>query len=98
VRTPERYLALVEAGESAEGGAELLDEPERELEGLQLALRTRAGVPRWALPADEIAVGGALEGLVVVRGDRLVLTPRGRLPANEPALALQVRPRRSPPG
>ncbi len=90
VRTPERYLALVEAGESAEGGAEVLDEPERAIEALQLALRTREGVPTWALPADDIAEGGVLGGLVVTRGDRLVLTQKGRLLANEVALALMV--------
>jgi hypothetical protein len=44
----------------------------------------REGVPTGALDADE------LEGLVEQRGDRLVLTLRGRLLANE--VALRLRP------
>lgn len=88
VRTPERYLALVEMGASTEAGAEVLDESERAMERLQLTLRTRRGVPIRALPPREIAAGGSLEGLVRTRGDRLVLTRRGRLLANEVALAL----------
>ena len=46
MRTPERYIAAVEAGRSPEAGDEELDADERRLEGLQLALRTarrRAG-------------------------------------------------------
>lgn len=89
VRTPERYIASVESGESPEAGAEVLDEGERALEGLQLALRTRLGVPVWALPSQEVAPGGSLHGLVDLMGERLVLNQRGRLLANEVALALQ---------
>jgi oxygen-independent coproporphyrinogen-3 oxidase len=84
VRTPERWLSLVAAGESVEAAGEELDAEERALEGLQLALRMREGVPSGALDADE------LEGLVVRRGDRLALTLRGRLLANE--VALRLRP------
>jgi oxygen-independent coproporphyrinogen-3 oxidase len=83
VRTPERYLSLVAAGASVEAAGEQLDADERALEGLQLALRMREGVPADALDADE------LEGLVDRRGDRLVLTLRGRLLANEVALRLR---------
>jgi oxygen-independent coproporphyrinogen-3 oxidase len=83
VRTPERYLALVEAGEPTEAAAETLDEVTRRVEGLQLALRTREGVPRGAL--DEAALGD----LVEVRGERVVLTRRGRLLANEVSLHLE---------
>lgn len=89
VRTPERYLALLRAGDSAEAGFEVLDEPARLLEGLQLGLRTRSGVPRSALSDSDVGVGGALEGLVESNGNRLVLTRRGRLLANEVALALR---------
>ncbi|MCU1380023.1 MAG: hemN [Acidimicrobiales bacterium] len=84
VRTPERWLSLVAAGESVEAAGEELDAEERVLEGLQLALRMREGVPADALDADE------LQGLVERRGDRLVLTLRGRLLANE--VALRLRP------
>jgi putative oxygen-independent coproporphyrinogen III oxidase len=83
VRTPERYLSLVSEGRSVEAAGETLDDEERVLEGLQLALRTREGVPAWALDAED------LEGLVVPAGDRLVLTLRGRLLANEVALRLR---------
>jgi putative oxygen-independent coproporphyrinogen III oxidase len=83
VRTPERYVALIEAGEPAEGAGEDLDAPARRMEGLQLQLRTRSGVPADALDADE------LPGLVEAQGDRLVLTRAGRLLANEVALRLR---------
>lgn len=90
VRTPERYLALVAAGASVEAAGESLDATERELERLQLALRTREGVPADALTLDD------LDGLVEVRDGRARLTLRGRLLANEVALRLQptvaVRP------
>lgn len=82
VRTPERYLALLAEGRSVEAGAETLDADTRRLEGLQLSLRTRDGVPADALPDD-------LDGLVEPAGSRLVLTRTGRLLANEVALRLR---------
>lgn len=84
VRTPERYITLVQAGEPVEAAGETLDQDTRRLEALQLALRTRRGVPAAALPDDT----GRLEGLVDASGDRVVLTPRGRLLANEVAAQL----------
>jgi oxygen-independent coproporphyrinogen-3 oxidase len=84
VRTPERYIALVDAGDPLEAAGETLSDEERGLEGLQLALRTREGVPTGALDTDGI------EELVEERGDRLILTRRGRLLANE--VALRLRP------
>jgi putative oxygen-independent coproporphyrinogen III oxidase len=77
VRTPERYIALVEAGDAPEAAGETLDAETRRLEGLQLALRTRDGVPLAALDA------ASLESLVEMRGDRVVLTRAGRLVAND---------------
>ncbi|HEY2302537.1 MAG TPA: radical SAM family heme chaperone HemW, partial [Acidimicrobiales bacterium] len=85
VRTPERFIGLVEAGESVVAGSEQLTSEQRALEGLQLALRTRRGVPMDALPAELID-----DGLIVRRGDRAVLTVRGRLLANEVAHRLVV--------
>jgi len=82
LRTPERYLAVVEAGESTEAAGETLDDETRRVEGLQLALRMREGVPAAALDAD------GLEGLVEVEGDRVRLTRHGRLLANEVSLRL----------
>jgi oxygen-independent coproporphyrinogen-3 oxidase len=86
VRTPERYLDLVERGEQPIGGEEVLDAETRALEGLQLALRMRDGVSASALPVDE------LDGLIERRGDRVVLTRDGRLLANEVALRLRPTP------
>ena len=86
LRTPDRYIEAVTSGRTPEAGDERLAPPERDLEALQLSLRTRAGVPRGALAADE------LPGLVAPSTDdpeRLVLTVRGRLLANEVALRLQ---------
>ena len=84
VRTPERYIGLVRAGEPAEAAGEDLDAETRRLEGLQLALRTRDGVPHSALAVDELP-----EGLVEPDGDRVVLTRAGRLVANEVSLRLR---------
>jgi oxygen-independent coproporphyrinogen-3 oxidase len=86
VRTPERYVDAIESGRTAEGGSESLDAGTQRIEALQLALRTAAGVPAAAVPLDD----GALDGLVeVIDGDRVVLTARGRLLANEVALRLR---------
>jgi len=83
VRTPERYVALIEAGSPAEAAGETLDAETRRVEGLQLSLRTRSGVPASALDVE------ALEGLVTVDGERAVLTRAGRLLANEVAVRLR---------
>jgi oxygen-independent coproporphyrinogen-3 oxidase len=85
VRTPERYIEAVDDGRSPVAAGERLDEDARRLEALQLAVRTRGGVPATAFPADEL---GGLGDLVEPDGDRLVLTVQGRLLANEVALRL----------
>ncbi|MGI9051638.1 MAG: radical SAM family heme chaperone HemW [Ilumatobacteraceae bacterium] len=82
VRTPERYVEAVRSGRSAEAAGEELAPDERRVEGLQLSLRTRAGVPIDSLD------GEALPGLVERTDDRWVLTRRGRLMANEVAIRL----------
>jgi oxygen-independent coproporphyrinogen-3 oxidase len=83
VRTPERYIDAVTAGRSPEAAGERLDPEDRRLEALQLAVRTRDGVPATTLPVAE------LDDLVEVADDRAVLTVRGRLLANEVALRLR---------
>jgi putative oxygen-independent coproporphyrinogen III oxidase len=83
VRTPERYVAAVQAGESTEAAGENLDDETRRIEGLQLALRMTDGVPLSTLDLD------GLEGLVVVDGERARLTRTGRLLANEVSLRLR---------
>jgi oxygen-independent coproporphyrinogen-3 oxidase len=83
VRTPERYIEAVRAGRSPEAAGETLDDETRRLEGLQLALRTTAGVPVEALDGDD------LPGLVERSADRWTLTRRGRLLANEVSVRLR---------
>jgi oxygen-independent coproporphyrinogen-3 oxidase len=87
LRTPERYVAAVGAGVSTEAAGEDLDDATRAAERLQLAVRTSGGVPVEALDGDD------LPGLVTRRGDRWVLTPEGRLLANEVSLRLVTAPR-----
>ena len=83
VRTPERYVAAVQASEPTEAAGEDLDDETRRIEGLQLALRMSDGVPSSALDVD------GLEGLVVTDGQRVRLTRTGRLLANEVSLRLR---------
>jgi putative oxygen-independent coproporphyrinogen III oxidase len=83
VRTPDRYIELVRAGEPVEAAGETLDVPTREFERLELMLRMRDGVPVEALD------GEALPGLVERHDARWVLTRRGRLMAN--AVSLHLR-------
>jgi len=84
VGDPGRYVERVAAGDSPEAGAELLDGPSRRLERQMLELRTAAGVERGALEDDPL-----LEGLVEERGERVVLTRRGRLLYNQVAARLR---------
>lgn len=82
VRTPERYIDAVTTGETTEAAGETLDEDTRRFERLELQIRMPEGVPIDALDGDE------LPGLVERRGDRWVLTRRGRLMANDIATRL----------
>lgn len=86
VRTPDRYIEMVVSGRSPQSAEEVLDDETRRIEGLQLALRTRSGVPADAFSETDREL---LEGLVVLVGDRVVLTRRGRLMANEVSLRLR---------
>jgi oxygen-independent coproporphyrinogen-3 oxidase len=94
VRTPERYIDAVSTDRSPVAGEERLDGDGRRLEALQLALRTRAGVPADTLPAAELLVQGLVEpsspaDAAEADESRLVLTVNGRLLANEVALRLK---------
>jgi oxygen-independent coproporphyrinogen-3 oxidase len=84
VRTPERYVAMLARGDDPTAGSERLDGEALAFEVLSLRLRTSAGVP-----ADAFADLDALGDLVERRGDLVVLTRRGRLLANQVALALR---------
>jgi putative oxygen-independent coproporphyrinogen III oxidase len=86
VRTPDRYIAAIGAGASPVAAEEILDEDAQRAESLQLALRTRDGVPAEVI---DIADRQRLEELLEAAGEgRLRLSARGRLLANEVALAL----------
>jgi putative oxygen-independent coproporphyrinogen III oxidase len=93
LRTPERYIAAVETGASTEAAGETLDADTRRVEGLQLALRMRDGVPASALDAEGLddlveqfeSAGGDEAGTAT----RVRLTRRGRLLANEVSLRLR---------
>ena len=85
IHTPERYIEAVGAGRSTTAADEVLTDEQSTFEGLALALRTSGGVPAWAVPDDP-----DLDGLVERRGDRAVLTVRGRLLANEVTVRLRT--------
>ncbi len=90
VRTPERFCRLLETGRQVEAAGETLGPAERAWEAMMLSLRTRQGVPAEALPGEVCE-----QGLAEVRAEpggrrRAVLTPRGRLLANEVSLRVLV--------
>jgi putative oxygen-independent coproporphyrinogen III oxidase len=85
IRTPERYIEAVRAGRPATAADEVLSDEQMAFEGLALALRTSVGVPASVVPDDP-----DLEGLLERRGDRAVLTVRGRLLANEVTVRLRA--------
>lgn len=84
-RRPERYIECIERGESPVAGSEQPNAAERAAERLSLALRTRAG----AVVADRSATTDLEAAALLTRnGDRVVLTPTGRLLATEVTLRL----------
>jgi putative oxygen-independent coproporphyrinogen III oxidase len=84
VRTPDRYITMVQAGQRPLGGEEVLDEATKEFEHDSLALRTRAGVPIEAFDSlDEIA------HLISVSDGQVTLAPEGRLLANQVIVRLR---------
>jgi putative oxygen-independent coproporphyrinogen III oxidase len=89
VRTPDRYIAAIEAGTTPEAGSETLGPISRAEEACTLALRTRGGVSVAAAATttvDELAAGG----FVRRRAGRVVLTARGRLMASDVTARLLV--------
>jgi len=86
VRTPERYIAAIAEGRSPEAGSEELADGDRRVEGLQLAIRTREGIDAAEVPESLLE---ELDGLVEKRSERVVLTERGKLLANEVAIRLR---------
>src|SRR3954454_11859471 len=90
VRHPAAYAERLAAGLSPAHAREVLDAETRRVERVLLELRLDEGLPRDVL--DEVglaAVDGQVEdGLVLIEGDRLVLTARGRLLADRVVRAL----------
>ena len=82
----------MQADESTEASFELLDAEARRIEGLQLALRTRWGIPADSYSDTDLAefVGGELlEFCERADGQRGVrLTVSGRMMANALSLAI----------
>ncbi|MFM7745934.1 MAG: radical SAM family heme chaperone HemW [Actinomycetota bacterium] len=90
VRTPERYVDLVNKGESTEAAFERLTGEQIAAERVQLTIRRREGTARTDIAPEkqgEIEEMAA-DGLLVVVDDRVVLTQRGRLLANAITLRL----------
>jgi oxygen-independent coproporphyrinogen-3 oxidase len=86
VRTPDRFIELIESDQSAESSSETLDVDAQRIEGLQLALRMREGVPVDSLSASDLEL---MSELVRVNNGQVTLTRVGRLMANEVALRLK---------
>ncbi len=93
LRTPERYIAAIENGESPESGAETLDAATRRDEEFALALRTRFGASAEGidpLVVSEMTDAGLLhiEPALDATNERLILSRRGRLLATEVTVRL----------
>jgi oxygen-independent coproporphyrinogen-3 oxidase len=92
-RDLDRYLAKIKAGERATVGSEQLDEPTRAFEAVALGLRRVAGLSRAAFAAEfgadpvhrfaHAVDEGIAADLLEVAEEAILLTPRGRIFANE---------------
>jgi putative oxygen-independent coproporphyrinogen III oxidase len=84
VRHPTAYAAALLGGRSPAQAREVLDQDDRHTERVLLETRLAEGLETAMLTAAERAVvpGKVRAGLVTERGDRLVLTRRGRLLAD----------------
>ena len=87
VRTPDRYIEMVDAGEEPVSSSEQLDDDTRALEALQLLIRMREGVSRNCFSADDLR---ELAPFLEQSGERVTLTRVGRLMANEVSLRLRT--------
>ena len=87
VRPPQQYIDAVTGGDLPIGGQEILNDEEVRLERLLLGLRIADGVPRdWVNPEEADRFVAA--GLVMRSDDRVALTDRGLLLANDLVLSL----------
>ncbi len=92
VKHPARYVDRVADGGLPAAGWEALTPDERHSERVMLAVRLRTGLPLRELDSAEIAAAERViaDGLAVRNGDRLVLTDRGRLLADNVVRQLLV--------
>ncbi|MGF6886234.1 putative oxygen-independent coproporphyrinogen III oxidase [Nocardia sp. GAS34] len=90
VKHPARYADRVAAGALPAAGWEELTAEERHTERVMLAVRLRSGLPLGDLDAPGRAAADRVvaDGLAELRGDRLILTARGRLLADAVVRAL----------
>ncbi|MEO5877454.1 MAG: radical SAM family heme chaperone HemW [Streptosporangiaceae bacterium] len=79
VKHPAAYAQRLQQDLTPAHGREILDEETRKIERILLELRLRAGCPLHLLDLEQVR---RQEGLVEIRGDRAVLTLRGRLLAD----------------
>jgi oxygen-independent coproporphyrinogen-3 oxidase len=81
---------LLTEGRLPVDGCEQLDAEDTHTEAIMLAIRLSTGLPTAALRTSELerAVTAIDDGLLTQRGDRLVLTDRGRLLADGVVRAL----------
>jgi len=82
VKHPSAYAARIAAGSSPAHAREVLDDETRRVERVLLELRLADGLPLDVLDDRARADAPVAAGLAEVVGDRLVLTPRGRLLAD----------------
>lgn len=84
VRHPRRYADLLDGGNTPDAAFERLDTRARHVETVLLGIRLREGLPLAALTPTEYdrALTAVADGLLSASGDRVVLTPRGRLLAD----------------
>ena len=87
VRTPDRYIEMINAGEEPVSSSEQLDDDTRALEALQLLIRMREGVSRNCFSTDDLR---ELAPFLEQSGERVTLTRAGRLMANEVSLRLRT--------
>lgn len=92
VKHPARYADRVAEGGLPAAGWEALTPDERHTERVMLAVRLRTGLPLPELDSAEAAAAERViaDGLAVRNGDRLVLTDRGRLLADNVVRQLLV--------
>ena len=84
VRTPDRYIERIGAGESPRAGSECLDAAERSEEVFSLGLRTRSGAKVAPAAAGEVTTlirAGLLDA--GPGADQVRLSPAGRLVADD---------------